>query len=409
MQVSSHIARLKESATLAVAAKANALKSAGKPVINFGVGEPDFDTPANIREAAKRALDANVTRYAPTAGDKPSREAVARKFREENGIACRAEDITLTAGAKHGVYMSFAAILEPGAGDEVILPTPSWVSYRPLIELSGGVCVEVPSSVETNFKITPAQLEAAITPRTRAIMLNSPSNPCGTVYTTREYAGLIDVLARHQEITVVSDEIYEKLIYPEIEAGLKHVSPGSDPRLAERTITINGMSKAFAMTGWRAGYLVAPGRDGMLAKAIIKLQGQMTNSIPSFIMPAIVEALNNSAPGVETMRKAFAGRAVLVHGLLSSIKRFKTVKSTGAFYAFPSIEACFGLTTKGGRKIDSAQAFAESLLEESFVAIVPGEDFGECARRNIRISFACSEADLREGMERIRNFVEALS
>jgi aspartate aminotransferase len=409
MQVSSHISRMKESATLAVAAKAAALKAAGKPVIGFGVGEPDFDTPANIREAAKQAIDKGMTRYAPTPGDKASREAIAKKLRDENGIACNAQDITLTVGAKHAIYMSLMAIIEPGAGDEVILPTPAWVSYKPLIELAGAACIEVPSSVATNFKMTAAQLEAAITPRTRAVMLNSPSNPCGTVYTVKEFAALIDVLAKHPNITVVSDEIYEKLIYPEIEAGLKHVSPGADARLADRTITINGMSKAFAMTGWRVGYLAAPGKNGVLAKEIIKLQGQMTNSIPSFIMPAVVEALTNSAASVETMRQSFAARAALVHKLLSGIKRLNVCKSTGAFYSFPDIHACLGLKTSAGRVIDSAQAFAEALLEETFVAVVPGEDFGECARENIRISFACSEANIYEGLQRLEKFVTALS
>ncbi len=408
VQVSSHIGRLKESATLAVAAKAAALKAAGKPVIGFGVGEPDFDTPANIREAAKRALDQGRTRYAPTAGDAPTREAVARKLHEENGVTCRAEHVTLTAGAKHAIYMALMVVVEPGAGDEVILPTPAWVSYRPLIELAGGVCVEVPTTVATGFKMTPAQLAAAITPRTRAIVLNSPSNPCGTVIAPKEAAGLFDVLAAHPEITIVSDEIYEKLIYPELEPGLRHVSPGADPRLAERTITVNGMSKAFAMTGWRAGYLAAPGQGGAIAREIIKLQGQMTNSIPSFIMPAIVEALTNSAAGVEAMRQAFAARARLVHELLSPIQRLRAVKSTGAFYSFPSIEGCLGRRTPGGRVIGTAQAFAEALLEEAFVAIVPGEDFGDCAQKNIRISFACSEADIREGLARLRRFVEAL-
>ncbi len=409
MQVSSHIRRMKVSATLAVAAKAAAFKAAGKPVIGFSVGEPDFDTPANIREAAKQALDKGMTRYAPTPGDKASCEAIAKKLRQENGIACRAEDITLTVGAKHSIYMALMTIVEPGAGDEVILPTPAWVSYRPLIELAGAACIEVPSSVATNFKITAAQLQAAITPRTRAIVLNSPSNPCGTVYTVGEFAALIDVLAKHPNITVVSDEIYEKLIYPEIEAGLKHVSPGADARLAARTITINGMSKAYAMTGWRVGYMAAPGQNGLLAKEMIKLQGQMTNSIPSFIMPAVVEALTNCAASVESMRQSFAARAALVHELLSGIERLKACKSTGAFYSFPDIQACLGLKTPTGRVIDSAQSFAEALLEETFVAVVPGEDFGECARKNIRISFACSEANIREGLARLDKFVHSLA
>jgi aspartate aminotransferase len=399
---------MKESATLAVAAKAAALKAAGKPVIGFGVGEPDFDTPAPIREAAKRALDAGMTRYAPTPGDKAVREAVARKLQVENGIACKPEHITLTAGAKHAIAMCMQTLLQFGAGDEVILPTPAWVSYKPLIELYGGRCVEVPSTVERGFCLEVAAIERAITPRTRAIILNSPSNPCGVVQPQAIMRELCDMLARHAHVTIVSDEIYEKLIYPEVQPDVVHVSPGADPRLAGRTITVNGMSKAFAMTGWRVGYIAVPGDEGRFAKEVIKLQGQLTNSIPTFIMPAVVEALTNGAASVEQMRKAFAARAQLTHRLLAAVPRLRSTPSSGAFYAFPCVRECMGLRTPAGRVIDSAQAFAEALLEESLVALVPGEDFGDCARSNIRVSFACSEQQITEGLGRLKAFVEAL-
>jgi len=207
---------------------------------------------------------------------------------------------------------------------------------------------------------------------------------------------------------VISDEIYEKLVYPEVHAGLGHVSPGADPRLAERTITINGMSKAFAMTGWRVGYLAAPGDGGRFAREAVKLQGQLTNSIPTFVMPAVVEALAHGTDSVERMRQAFARRAQLTHRLLAGIPRLRTCESTGAFYAFPSVEACLGLRTPAGRVIDSSQAFAEALLEESLVALVPGEDFGACARASIRISFACSEQAIEEGLGRLASFTAAL-
>jgi aspartate aminotransferase len=297
-------------------------------------------------------------------------------------------------------------MLDPG--DEVILPTPAWVSYRPLIELFGGRCIEVPSNVEQGYLLDVAAIERAITPRTRAILLNSPSNPCGVVQPRTTMQALFDVLARHAHVAVISDEIYEKLVYPEVREGLAHVSPGADPRLAERTITINGMSKAFAMTGWRVGYIAAPGEGGRFMREVIKLQGQLTNSIPTFIMPAVVEALVNGAASVESMRMSFAARARLTHELLSGITRLRTCAPTGAFYAFPCMRACMGLTSPAGRTIDSAQAFAEALLEESLVALVPGEDFGDCARTNIRISFACSESSIREGIGRLRAFTESL-
>ena len=406
MQVGRAVERMKESATLAVSAKAAALKAAGKPVIGFGVGEPDFDTPAPVREAAKRALDAGLTRYAPTPGDKAVREAVARKLQQENGVACRPEHVTLTVGAKHAIALTLQTMLNEG--DEVILPTPAWVSYRPLIELYGGRCVEVASSVERGFLLDVEAIGRAITPRTRAILLNSPSNPCGVVQPRDTLRALFDLLAAHAHVAIISDEIYEKLVYPEIRPGIGHLSPGADARLAERTVTINGMSKAFAMTGWRVGYVAAPGDGGRFIREAIKLQGQLTNSIPTFVMPAVVEALAHGAEGVERMRQAFARRAALTHRLLSGIPRLRCCEPTGAFYAFPSIEPCMGLRSPGGRVIDTAQAFAEALLEERLVALVPGEDFGECARRSIRLSFACSEAAIEEGVGRLSEFAASL-
>ncbi len=408
MRISPVVANMKESATLAVAAKAAAMKAAGKPVIGFGVGEPDFDTPTHIRDAAKKALDQGMTRYAPTPGDKTVRAAIAHKLHHENGIACTAEHVTLTTGAKHSIAMAMQALLQFGAGDEVILPTPAWVSYKPLIELYGGTCVEVGSTVDQGFLLDVSAIEKAISPRTRAIILNSPSNPCGVVQPRATMEALFHVLARHEHVAIVSDEIYEKLLYPEVSAGVVHMSPGADPRLAQRTITINGMSKAYAMTGWRVGYLAAPGSNGQFAKEVIKLQGQLTNSIPTFIMPAVVEALTNGHAGVQCMRQAFAARAQLTCRLLSDIPRLRTTPSNGAFYSFPCVKECMGLRTAAGRTLDSAQAFSEALLEESLVAVVPGEDFGACARTNIRVSFACAEPLIVEGLARLKLFVQGL-
>ncbi len=409
MQISRRVAEMKESATLAVGARAAALRAKGVDVVSFSMGEPDFDTPPNIKRAAIAALEAGVTKYAPTAGTPQAREAIAQKLRSENSIVCRAEDVTVTAGAKHAVYMALQTMIEPGKGNEVILPTPAWVSYRPLIELAGGVCVEVAGSIDNGFRVTAAQVREAITPRTVAILLNSPSNPCGIVYPADELRAIVDVIADHPEIAILSDEIYEKLVFPEHWAGLSHWSPGSDSRVADRTITINGMSKAFAMTGWRIGYLCAPGDGGRFAKEVIKLQGQMTNSIASFFLPAIVEALAPaSGAAIEEMRSAYSSRAILMHELLQAIPGVHSVQPTGAFYAFPNVSQLFGRTSPAGATIDSAQSFADALLQEAHVAVVPGEEFGACAREHVRFSFACSPEQIRKGIARVDAFVRKL-
>ncbi len=405
MFVSSRIAAMTESATLAVGAKAAAARAKGHDVIAFAMGEPDFDTPSNIKHAAIAALEKGMTKYAPTPGDKLAREAIARKLTEENGIETSFEQVTVTAGAKHAIYMALQAIVEPGRGDEVLLPTPAWVSYKALIELAGAKCVEIAGSVENGFRITPTQLAAAVTPRTVGIVWNSPSNPCGIAYPASEVRALCDVLAKCERVAVISDEIYEKLIYPEISPGLVHFSPGSVATLRDRTITINGMSKSYAMTGWRIGYMAAP---RSMASELIKLQGQMTNSIPSFFYPAIVEALTNSAAGVESMRVKFASRARLMKAELDRVPGFVTVTPNAAFYAFPDVSAHFGKTTSAGVRIASAQGFADALLNEAHVAVVPGEDFGECARGNIRFSFACSDENIVKGIARVRGWVATL-
>ncbi|MDZ4753093.1 MAG: pyridoxal phosphate-dependent aminotransferase [Phycisphaerae bacterium] len=409
MLIADRVIRLTESATLAVGAKANALKAAGKDVIAFGMGEPDFVTPEPIRRAAIGGLERGLTHYAPTPGDKASREAIAAKLQRENNITCKAEHISITAGAKHALYMTLQCLVDAGKGHEVVLPTPAWLSYKPLIEIAGGTCVEVPSTVASGYKITPAELEAAITPKTVGVIFNSPSNPCGVAYRPAEIEAFAKVLARHPHVTIVADEIYEKLIYPEIDPALKHRSLGSFPELAERTITINGMSKAFAMTGWRVGYVCAPGENGKFAKELIKLQGQMTNGIATFIMPAIVEALTNGAADVETMRVVFARRAKLIHNELLRIPRFKCVQPTAAFYSFPDIGACMGLTSPAGKRIETPTQFADALLEEALVAVVPGEDFGECARTHVRFSFACADENIVRGVQRVGEWVARLT
>jgi aspartate aminotransferase len=405
MFVSSRIATMAESATLAVGAKAAAARAKGHDVIAFAMGEPDFDTPENIKRAAIEALGRGMTKYAPTPGEKTAREAIARKLSAENGVETSFEQVTVTCGAKHAIYMALQAIVEPGRGDEVLLPTPAWVSYKPLIELAGARCVEIPGSTANGFRITPDQLRSAITPRTVGIVWNSPSNPCGTAYPASEVRALCDVLSGHERIAVISDEIYEKLVYPEVSPGLEHFSPGAVSALAHRTITINGMSKSYAMTGWRIGYMAAP---RAMAKELIKLQGQMTNSIPSFFFPAIIEALTNSAAGVEAMRAKFAARARLIKRELDAVPGLTTVAPNAAFYAFPDVSAHFGKTSPAGRQITGAQAFADALLEEAHVAVVPGEDFGACARGHVRLSFACGEDAIVKGIGRMREWVAGL-
>ena len=407
IRLSDRVNSLKPSATLAVDAKVKSLRSAGVDVIGFGAGEPDFDTPTNVKQAAISALLAGKTKYAPTEGEAAARAAIAAKLKRENSIECTADDIIINVGAKHSIYLALQCLLDPGKRQQVILPTPAWVSYRPMTELAGGEIIEVPGMIDDDFKITPHQLEKAITPHTAAIIINSPSNPSGTMYSPAELIALGEVLKKHEQITIITDEIYEKLIYTNV----KHFSLGSIPELAHRTVTINGMSKAYAMTGWRIGYACCPKPphgDVNLIKAMTKLQGQMTSNITSFVYPAIVEALTNCSESVEQMRQKFAERAALIHQKITSIPGLKCPRPTGAFYVFPDISITFGKTSPGGKKIDSALSFAGALLEDAKVAVVPGEDFGHCARHHVRLSFACSEQNIIEGCTRIDEWVRGL-
>jgi aspartate aminotransferase len=381
------------------------MRAAGQDVIGFGAGEPDFDTPLSIKQAAIDALMVGKTRYVATEGDPEARAAIARKLKNDNHIECGPEHIVISVGGKHSIYLALQCLLDVGKAQQVIVPTPAWVSYRPMIELAGGEVVEVPGAIDNDFKITPQQLEDAITERTAAIIINSPSNPCGTMYSPEELKALAAVLEKHESIAIITDEIYEKLIFGEV----AHLSLGSLASIAPRVITINGMSKAFAMTGWRIGYACAPGNNGGFAKAMAKLQGQMTSNITSFTYPAIVQALTGCAKSIETMRQAFAKRAELIHGLISAMPGVRCPKPTGAFYVFPDIGAHFGRKSPAGREIGSAQSFAEALLEEAKVAVVPGEDFGECAKSHVRLSFACNEKNIEEGCRRMKAFIESLA
>jgi aspartate aminotransferase len=407
VHLSQRVRNLKPSATFAVSALVSRLRAEGRDVIGFGTGEPDFETPDNIKQAAIDSLRAGTTHYMPVAGEPTARQTIAEKLQRENGITCRPDDIVITVGAKHALYLALHCLLDPGAEREVIVPTPAWVSYRPMIELAGGVVVEVPGALEHDYRITPSQLEAAITPRTAAVLINSPSNPCGTMYAPEELRALVAVIEPRDQVAILTDEIYEKLIYGDME----HLSPGSIAAVADRTVTVNGLSKAYAMTGWRIGYACAPVRadnDQSLAKAITKLQGQMTSNITSFSYAAIVEALTNSASSVEQMRRTFAQRARLMHDRVKAMPGIRCPRPTGAFYVFPDVSAHFGKRSAQGRAIDSSAAFAEALVEEANVGVVPGAAFGDAGEGHVRLSFACSTEQIDEGCRRLDEWLHTL-
>ena len=402
---------LKPSSTLAVAQRARQMKEAGEDVLAFAAGEPDFVTPEIIRKAAKDALDKGMTHYAPTLGTPGARAAVARKLGSENGIeGLTPKHVAIGVGGKQCLYNVFQALLNEG--DEVLLPVPAWVSYAPQIQLSGGKVVELPTDAASGFKITPEQLKAAITPRSRALVINSPSNPCGTMYAPDELRALARVVADAAgsvapNLVVVTDEIYEKILY----GGRTHLSPGSIPEIAERTVTVNGLSKAYAMTGWRIGYAACPGEFGLeLIGAMDKIQSQMTSGIATFLMPAIEVALSGECDAeVAKMTEAFAKRAKLIESRMREIPGLEFPSPEGAFYVFADVSAHFGKKAPDGTQISSALSFAEALLANQKMAVVPGEDFGGCGDKCIRISFACSEDQINAGIDRLDALVRSLS
>lgn len=417
LQISRRVASLKPSVTVGFTNRAKKMRAEGVDVLGFAAGEPDFDTPQAIKDAAKAALDAGQTKYCPTLGDPATRAAIAEKLDTENGISgVTGEHVAIGAGGKHVLYTAMQCLLDPpepgGDAWEVLLPVPAWVSYRPIAELAGGVVTELPTGVEDDFKISPEQLARAITPRSRLLVLNSPSNPCGTMYTPDELRALAAVVAEKSasvapDLVVLTDEIYEKIVY----GGIEHFSIGRVPEIAERTLTINGMSKAYAMTGWRIGYGAMPGAFGArLIKGMGTLQGQMTTNITSFNYPAIRCALSDAgvAEEVERMRRAFAKRASIVKERLDAIGGVVCPTPTGAFYVFPDVSGLFGTTTPAGRRLERAQDLSEALLEEAHVAFVPGEDFGGCGANHVRISFACAESQIEAGMDRFAAFVGKL-
>jgi aspartate aminotransferase len=414
--LSNRVSTLKPSITVALNNRAKALQAQGVDVLGFAAGEPDFDTPQPIKDAAIRAMLDGETKYKPTLGDMPTREAIARKLTDENNIpGLTGDHIAIGAGGKHVLYNAIQCLFDPPAPGEdpweMLLPTPAWVSYRPICELAGGAVREISAGPETDFRISPEQLREAITPRSRVLVLNSPSNPCGTMYSQADLRALAQVLVEGfetaPELVILTDEIYEKITY----GGIPHFSIGSIPELAERTITLNGMSKAYAMTGWRIGYAAMPGELGKsLIKGIGKLQGQMTTNITSFNYAAIREALTNESVAAEVveMRDAFSKRADLIMKRLSEIPGVSCPKPTGAFYVFPDVSALFNKTSPSGKAISNVVDLSEALLDEANIAFVPGDDFGGCGKNHVRISFACSEEQINAGMDRFKAFAEKL-
>ena len=395
--ISERVQSLATSATLAMSQKSAELKAQGVDVINLSVGEPDFPTPAHIKEAAKKAIDDNFTFYTPVAGYLSLRKAIAEKLQKENGVAMQPEQIVVGNGAKQALCNVILASINPG--DEVIIPTPAWVSYVEMVKLAEGSVVELPAGIENDFKITPEQLRGAITEKTRMILLCSPSNPTGAVYSAEELQGLVDVIAAHPQIIVMADEIYEHINY----TGSPIRSLGSFPEIADRVVIINGVSKAYAMTGWRVGYCAAP---LWLAKVVNKLQGQYTSGSSSIAQKAAEAAYTGSQQCVEDMRVAFERRRDLVVELAKAIPGLKVNKPSGAFYLFPEVSAFLGKKF-GDKVIATSGDLALYLLEEAHVATVDGAAF--CAPGYIRLSYATSDDNIRRAMERIAAALKKLN
>jgi aspartate aminotransferase len=386
--LSDRINNLPISQTLAMAAKARELREQGKDIISLSLGEPDFNTPDFIKDAAIQAINDNYNSYTPVNGYGELREAICRKFKRDNNLDYNINQIVVSTGAKQSIANVAMVLLNPG--DEVILPAPYWVSYSAITTLAEATYVEIPTSIETDFKITPEQLEAAITPRTKMIFFNSPNNPSGTVYTEAEYRALAEVLENHPGIYVLSDEIYEHINYSE-----PNFSFAAIESMYDRTITVNGVAKAFAMTGWRIGYIGAP---EWIAKACNKMQGQITSGANCIAQRATITALDAPVEKIQYMVDEFHKRRDLVLDLLGNIEGIKTNVAQGAFYVFPDVSFYFGKTIDGQR-VENASDFAMLLLEKANVATVTGDAFG--APNCIRISYAASQEELKEAIRRI--------
>lgn len=394
-QASARIQRMKESATLAMAQKARDLRAQGHDVISLSVGEPDFDTPAHIKEAAKKALDEGHTKYTPVPGLMELRKAIVTKFKRDNNLDFDVSQIVVSNGAKQSIANLCLSLLDKG--DEVIILGPYWVSYSAIVKLAEGVPVVLESGIETDYKVDPSAIEAAITDKTKVLLFSSPCNPTGSVYTREELKAIADVVAKHEQIHIIADEIYEYINFTD-----QHISIGSFENVKDRTVTVNGFSKGFAMTGWRLGYIGAP---KWLAKACAKVQGQVTSGATAFGQMAAAHALLSDMTPTHQMREAFLKRRDMVIELLSQIPGFKVNKPQGAFYIFPDISAYFG-KSDGTTTINNADDFSTYILETVYVAIVTGTAFG--APNCFRLSYAASEEQLREAIRRIGEAVSKL-
>ena len=392
--LSDRINAMEVSATLGMAAKTRELKAEGKDIIGLSLGEPDFDIPDFIKDAAIEAIQQNYSKYTPIDGYLELREAICEKFKRDNNLNYKPSQIVVSTGAKQCLANVALAMLNPG--DEVIFPAPYWVSYKEIAIMAGGVPIEVHTTIENNFKITPAQLEAAITSKTKMVWFNTPCNPSGSIYSKDELEALAVVLRKHPHIFILSDEIYEYINF----TNERVTSIAEIDSLYERTITVNGMSKAFAMTGWRIGYM---GASEWIAKACAKVQGQVTSGANAIAQRASIPALKTPKSKIQYMVDEFKRRRDLVLELLNEIEGFKLNIPEGAFYVFPDISSFFGKTLRG-RIINNASDFSLYLLEEAMVATVTGEAFGDA--NCIRFSYAASEKDLREAIRRIKESLQ---
>ncbi|MEM8572402.1 MAG: pyridoxal phosphate-dependent aminotransferase [Pseudomonadota bacterium] len=397
--LSAALGRINPSPTVAITAKARELKAAGRDIISLSAGEPDFDTPENVRAAAKAAIDRGETRYTAPEGLLALREAISAKFAHDNALSYAPDQIIVSTGGKQVLFNALMATIDPG--DEVVIPAPYWVSYPDIVRLAGGTPVIVPGSQENGFKITPDALAGALTPRSKWLILNTPSNPTGAGYAWNELKGLTEVLMQHPQVWVMSDDIYEHIAYPPF----RFCTPAEvEPRLAERTLTVNGVSKAYAMTGWRIGYGAGPGE---LIRGMIKLQGQSTTNACSISQWAALEALTGPQDYIPEANAAFLRRRNLVVAALNAIPGVDCATPNGAFYVYPSIAGLIGRATPQGTRIASDADFATELLEAEGVAVVFGAAFG--LSPHFRISYAASDETLVEACNRISRFVLSLN
>ena len=397
--IAERLGRVSPSQTIAIATKARALQAEGRDVISLSAGEPDFDTPENVKQAAIRAIEAGDTKYTDVAGTPALRKAVAAKFKRDSGLDYAPDEIIVATGGKQIIYNAMVATLD--AGDEVIIPSPCWVSYPDIVALADGTPVIVPCGQNNGFKLQPQDLEAAITPKTKWLMLNSPCNPTGAAYSAAEMKALADVLLRHPHVWVFTDDIYEKLTYGDFEfATIVQV----EPKLRDRTITMNGCSKAYAMTGWRIGFAGGP---KAVIKAMDKLQSQSTSNTSSISQAAAVEALNGPQDFIPEMVEVYQARRDMVVDMLNQAPGLTCHRPEGAFYVFPSMNGCVGKTSPKGAKITNDESFVVALLDETGVAAVHGSAF--LYPGHFRVSYATSTEALREACTRIQHFCQALT